>query len=165
MSGAVSGSVSVVLSSPPDPHRCPHPEGCLCSSVGEFLMQGMREGEEKRTGLPRGVLTGKKICGRGGNTWRAKARQSSSSSLSSSDRRALKAPPTTWVMGGGARGDQSGREASLWEGWLMGRGIVRGRAWESRETGKVGGSGRGEVKFGKGERAVGVCPSDPPSEL
>jgi hypothetical protein len=47
----------------------------------------------------------------------------------------------------------------------MGRGIVRGRAWESRETGKVGGSGRGEVKFGKGERAEGVCPSDPPSEL
>ena len=33
----------------------------------------------------------------------------------------------------------------------MGRGIVRGRAWESRETGKVGGNGRGEAKFGKGE--------------
>ena len=157
MSGAVSGSVSAFLSGPPDPHRCPHPEGCLCSSVGEFDMQGMRDREgkgrqpdktttdapwtlspwvrgargsreEKRAGLPRGVLTGKKICGRGGNTWRAKAGQSSSSSLSSSDRRALKAPPTTWVMGGGARGDQSGREASLWEGWLMGRGIVRGRA-------------------------------------
>jgi hypothetical protein len=47
----------------------------------------------------------------------------------------------------------------------MGIGEVRGRAWESRETGKGGGSGRGEAKFGKGERAEGVCPSDPPSHI
>ena len=47
----------------------------------------------------------------------------------------------------------------------MGRGEVRGRAWESRETGNGGGIGRGEAKSRKGERAKGVCPSDPVSEL
>jgi hypothetical protein len=49
----------------------------------------------------------------------------------------------------------------LWEGWLIGRGDVRGRDWESRETGKGGGRGMGELKLGKGERGEkGACPSD-----
>ncbi len=48
----------------------------------------------------------------------------SSSLLSSSVRRALKAPPITWGMGGGARGDHRGREALLWEGWLIGRILI-----------------------------------------
>jgi hypothetical protein len=68
-------------------------------------------------------------------------------------------------MRGGARGDHRGREASLWEGWLIGRGDVRGRDWESRETGKGGGRGMGELKLGKGERGEkGACPSDPAAD-
>jgi hypothetical protein len=41
---SVSGSVSVWSSVSPDPHRCPHPEGCFGGSVGEFFMQGIRGG-------------------------------------------------------------------------------------------------------------------------
>jgi hypothetical protein len=52
------------------------------------------------------------------------AGQSPSSSLLSSS--ALKAPSITWGMEGGAREDHRGREASLWEGWIIGRGDVRG---------------------------------------
>ncbi len=66
--------------------------------------------------------------GRVGDAGGGMAGQSPSSSLpSSSVRRALKAPPITWGMGEGARRDHRGREASLWEGWLIGRGDVRGR--------------------------------------
>ncbi len=81
MSGAVSRSVSALLSDPPDPHRCPHPEGCSCRSVGEFGMQSMRDGEgkgrqpdktttdapweEKRAGLTRGGVRQKFRVGAG----------------------------------------------------------------------------------------------------
>ena len=47
----------------------------------------------------------------------------SASLLSSSMRRAVKAPSITGGMEGGARGDHRGREAFLWEGWLIGRGV------------------------------------------
>ncbi len=50
---SVSGSVSVWSSVPPDPHCCPHPEGCFGGSVGECSMQGMRGG----TGRYRGSTT------------------------------------------------------------------------------------------------------------
>ena len=37
MSVVVSGSVPVLPSVPPDPHRCSHPEGCVAGPVGDFL--------------------------------------------------------------------------------------------------------------------------------
>ena len=56
---------------------------------------------EKWRGLPRGVLKFKKCFDVGGVA-------------GDSSRRALKRPPITWGIGGGACGCQRGKEESLW---------------------------------------------------
>ncbi len=62
-----------------------------------------------------------------------------------------KASPIIWGMGGGATGDQRGKEESLCKGDSTGREEVMGRDLELRELGKGGGEGRGVEKLGKEE--------------
>jgi hypothetical protein len=59
------------------------------------------DGDKKWRGLPRGVLKCKKYFDVGGVA-------------GDSSRRALKRPPITWGMGGGACWCQRGKEESLW---------------------------------------------------
>jgi hypothetical protein len=59
------------------------------------------DGGKKWRGLPRGVLQGNKILDVGGVA-------------GDSSRWALKRPPITWGLGGGACGCQRGKEESLW---------------------------------------------------
>ena len=82
--------------------------------------------------------------------------------LSSSMRMAVKAPSITWGMGGGARGDHRGGEASLWEGWLIGRGVGGSCPVVGRAPGEVGRSEGGSSPVsgrapGEGSRS---CPSE-----
>ncbi len=123
------------------PHHRP-PEECVRVSE-EDLVFGLRgEGEaadktdvpdvpvsKKWPGLSRGGSVSTKILSKlgpgrvgdavgvmAGSSSSLSLLSSSSSLLSSSVRRALKAPPMTWGMGEGARGDHRERDASLWEG-------------------------------------------------